>query len=262
MLNFLNVKSSEKKSKNKSNKDLILENKKKKNKLLIMPNIRSNTFLMFAFCLILLNVYFVINIYNTKNYRNNFLRLHIVANSNDINDQIIKLKISNKIQNYIDDLKSKSNYKNENENEISNLTKEDYLNLIKNNSSDILKIANETLKNENINYESKMNVGKIKYTEKENLNLDMESGVYDSVQIVLGKGEGKNFWTLISPNEENLNKIKEFNTILPGIKNIFNDTSILDNTNKINIENENDNDNESEIKFKSIEILKELTTKL
>jgi hypothetical protein len=107
-----------------------------------------------------------------------------------------------------------------------------------------------------------MNVGKIKYTEKENLNLDMESGVYDSVQIVLGKGEGKNFWTLISPNEENLNKIKEFNTILPGIKNIFNDTSILDNTNKINIENENDNDNESEIKFKSIEILKELTTKL
>ena len=49
----------------------------------------------------------------------------------------------------------------------------------------------------------------------------MDSGTYDSMQLILGKGEGENIWSIIFPNEENISCIKELDTILPGIKDLY-----------------------------------------
>jgi hypothetical protein len=54
------------------------------------------------------------------------------------------------------------------------------------------------------------------------MTTDMYSGTYDSACIILGEGNGKNIWTMIFPNEKTISKIKELETILPGISNIYN----------------------------------------
>ena len=53
---------------------------------------------------IILNTYIGIKYYIKESYNDNFIRLHVVANSNNTEDQIIKLKIDEKINEYITNL--------------------------------------------------------------------------------------------------------------------------------------------------------------
>lgn len=169
-------------------------------------------FLIAIFSFILLNTIIAFNIYKTKFISKDIVRLHVIANSNSIEDQIIKLKIEEKIKNYIYSL----NY----------LDKNDLINSIKENEEKILNIANCTISQNKKNYSSILKIGKISYDKKENMNLNMDAGIYDSASIVLGKGDGKNIWSIIFPNEKTIDKIKELDTIIPGISGIYeNDTN-------------------------------------
>ena len=48
-------------------------------------------------------------------------------------------------------------------------------------------------------YNINANVGKIYYNEKQKDNIYMNKGTYDSLEIVIGKGGGQNWWSLIYP---------------------------------------------------------------
>lgn len=185
---------------------------------------------IFLFSFIVLNIYIGIKFSKKINYQDNFIRLHVIANSNSISDQIEKLKISEKINSYINSL-----------NIPNNASKEQILSTLNSNSKEILKIANS-----NTNYTSALKIGKIKYEEKQSITYDMPSGTYDSVQLILGEGKGKNIWSFIFPNKESLKNIESFETILPGLCNIYDNTEIINsstnentNNNTMNIKNEN-----------------------
>ena len=64
-------------------------------------NILIPSFIIFLF--ILLNTLIVLNIYTkeTEKNKSNVLRLHVIANSNLVEDQIIKLKVYENITEYI-----------------------------------------------------------------------------------------------------------------------------------------------------------------
>lgn len=185
------------------------------------------------FSFIILNIYIGIKLYEKKEITDNIIRLHVVANSNDTKDQIEKLKVHSKIQEYINNL---------------NIKEENILDYLKNNSNDILNIVNSTLSNDNINYDSYIKIGKINYEEKQSATEDMPSGSYNSMQIILGKGEGKNIWSFIFPNEENIKKLENYNTILPNLSNIYEDN----NYTKESIE----------IEFKTVEIFNTIKEKI
>lgn len=151
------------------------------------------------FCFILLNIFLVFSNISSKNNQNDYFRLHIVANSNSLDDQIIKLNVAKKVNEYLTSLY-----------ETSYLTsvlneKEDTKYVIKSNIDNILEIANNELKNQESNYACYANIGKIKYDEKKSEQINMNEGIYDSIQIVLGNGKGENFWSLIFPYSYNPN---------------------------------------------------------
>lgn len=175
---------------------------------------KSITLFIAIFSFIILNTIIAFNIYKTKFISKDIVRLHVVANSNSIEDQIIKLKIESKISDYISSLNS------------SNKTK--LLNNIKENKYNLLSIADSTINESNKTYTASLKVGKIYYEEKQNMNLDMYNGTYDSASIILGEGNGKNIWSIIFPNEKTIDKIKELDTILPGISNIYNSQKNVD----------------------------------
>ena len=162
--------------------------------------------IIFLFCFIVINLYLSFSIIKANEINNSIVRIHVVANSNDIPDQIIKLKVSEVIENYISTL----NLENKNSEEI--------LNILNSNKENILYLANNELKNNNVNYNSIVSIGRIYYDEnKENAIYSMDKGYYNSIKISLGKASGKNFWNFIAPNKKNLERLKKYETILPGI---------------------------------------------
>ncbi len=194
---------------------------------------------------IILNTIFVITIYNKSYEKKDILRLHIVANSNSIEDQLVKLKVSEKINTYISSL--------------SNLcdSKEEMISLLKDSNNEIIEIADSTLKDNGFDYDTKLKIGKISYDKKESLSVNMEKGTYDSIQVVLGDGNGKNFWTLIFPNEENIKKLENYNTIMPFISNIYGDEN-----EDINSKTEITNNKDKEYTFKFLEIIDRIKEKI
>lgn len=166
------------------------------------------TFFIVIFSFILLNTLVAFNIYKTKFISKDIFRLHVVANSNSIEDQIIKLKAESKIKEYI------SNFNINNKNELKNE--------IEKNKDEILQIANSTIYENDKNYTSSIKIGKISYDKKDNMQTQMYSGTYDSASVILGSGDGKNIWSIIFPNDKTIEKIKELDTIIPGISNIYN----------------------------------------
>ena len=166
------------------------------------------TFLIAIFSFILLNTLVAFNIYKTKFISKDIFRLHVVANSNSIEDQIIKLKAESKIKEYI------SNFNINNKNELKNE--------IEKNKDEILQIANNTICENDNKYTSSIKIGKISYDKKDNMQTQMYSGTYDSASVILGSGNGKNIWSIIFPNDSTIEKIKELDTIIPGISNIYN----------------------------------------
>lgn len=175
----------------------------------IMKGKLKNTFLLFLFSVIALNLIITSNILNNKEKKEDILRLHVVANSNSTKDQIIKLKIYEKVNNYISNLSKIYNDKNI-------ITRK-----VIDNKSIISGIINNVLTEENVNYGSTLKVGFMHYDKKESVLLDMQEGNYNSINITLGNGNGKNIWSLIMPSKEDMENISNLDTIIPGISNIY-----------------------------------------
>ena len=179
-----------------------MKNFLKNNDKYIIPMIAIFSFIIF-------NIFISCNYYTKSLQNDNIIRLHVVANSNDIDDQIVKLKVNEKIEEYLKNI------------DMSNLSSDEILTVIKNNSNEILDITNYTLKENDKNYTSKLEVGKIFYDEKENQLYHMDKGSYNSAKIILGEGNGKNIWSFICPDKDNLDKLKNYETIMPGLSKIY-----------------------------------------
>lgn len=104
--------------------------------------------------------------------QNNVIRLHILANSDSESDQSIKLKVRDAILN-----------------EVS-LKDKDFL-----QKSET--VANSVLSN--YNYKAIAKYGEFYFPTKKYKNVTLPSGKYNSVRIVLGEGEGQNWWCVLYP---------------------------------------------------------------
>lgn len=176
-----------------------------KKKLTLLPMIAILSFLF-------LNVTIGLHFYHKNNSQNELVRLHVVANSNSLDDQMIKLKINEKVEDYIDSLDHSTN-------SSTNETLEQLIN----HSNQILKIVNDTLVQEQYPYRATLEIGKIRYDQKDSMLVHMEEGIYPSAKLILGKGEGKNIWSFIFPDEKAISKLQAYDTILPGISKIYSD---------------------------------------
>ena len=145
-------------------------------------------------CLLVLNILIISNTNRDKEFQNGMFRLHVVANSDSIKDQMLKLEVSKNVNDYLSSILPTA----------SVTSKSDFKETVENNIDDILKVANNTICDSNstipgMEYLASANIGKIHYNEKEKNGIYMPEGTYDSLQIVLGDGKGENWWSLIFP---------------------------------------------------------------
>lgn len=118
---------------------------------------------------------------------NNTIRLHILANSNSQEDQAIKIYLRDKLIEYIKkniDLNSDRKY---------------ILKQLNQNKTKIEQYAEIVLNEIGINYDIKVSVGKWFFPNRIYDSILFPAGVYDAVNIFIGKAEGKNWWCVVFP---------------------------------------------------------------
>ena len=115
----------------------------------------------------------------SKDLSDGIVRLHIVAESNNEEDQAVKLKIRDKV---LEEMKAFD-------------TKEE----IQENLHCFEKIANSVLEEEGFDYKAVALYGRFEFPTKYYDNFALPKGEYEAVRIVLGKGEGENWWCVLFP---------------------------------------------------------------
>lgn len=116
------------------------------------------------------------------------LRLHVVANSNSVQDQQLKLKVRDELLKEIDGLLPKQTDK-------SATTA-----ILLRHRDLLLKSAKRVLEENNSNDSLLLTYGKEYFPNKKYRNLSFPSGKYDAFKIIIGEGKGENWWSVLYPS--------------------------------------------------------------
>lgn len=118
---------------------------------------------------------------------NNAIRFRVVANSNKLEDQLIKNNISVSLQEYIFDLTKNAKSAKE--------TKE----ILLKNKENIDSIVQKYLDINNINEKFNVSIGNNYFPKKSYKGIDYDAGYYDSIVVNIGASKGLNWWCVIYP---------------------------------------------------------------
>lgn len=120
--------------------------------------------------------------------QSNLIRLHVIANSDSEEDQNLKLKVRDAITARLEsvmaefnDLDSAKAYLQENLSELQN-------------------IANEVLESAGDDCRAVVTLAKSAFPKREYDTFTLPAGVYESLRITIGDGEGQNWWCVVFPN--------------------------------------------------------------
>jgi stage II sporulation protein R len=115
------------------------------------------------------------------------LRLHVIANSDDPADQALKLAVKDEIVRYM-------------RTEFTDVTDvAEAKALAQKDRSRIREIAEQKIKSCGYQYPVEVYVGAFDFPVKSYGNMVFPSGKYQAVRVVIGKGEGKNWWCVLFP---------------------------------------------------------------
>ncbi len=124
---------------------------------------------------------------NSSNSTQDYMRIHVVANSNSSFDQNVKYLVKDAVVEFLIPYLADAQ------------TKEDALEIIENKKDLIEAVANSALVQEGANYSAKVTIGSEDFPTRAYGDLLLEEGVYDVLQIVLGSGKGDNWWCVVFP---------------------------------------------------------------
>lgn len=113
-----------------------------------------------------------------EDLQDNLVRLHIIAQSDNRKDQAVKLKVRDAV---LKEAEGKS---------VDEITQ---------NLDVIEKTANTVLEENGFDYRAKAVYGKFGFPKKEYKNITLPAGEYYGVRVILGTGEGHNWWCVLYP---------------------------------------------------------------
>ena len=144
-------------------------------------------FLTIFFLLVFVGACFYFGLDRTKNQHKDYLRIHIRANSNLEIDQNVKYKVKDAIVNYLTPI-------------ISNCrSREDFIEKLENNLSNIQCISNKILAQNNFDYFTTAKINNEYFPVRSYDGFTLENGFYDALIVNLGSGQGDNWWCVVYP---------------------------------------------------------------
>ena len=123
----------------------------------------------------------------SEDISNKVLRLHILANSDSTEDQDIKLALKNYFLENTEDL-------------FVGKTIEDNIAIAKDNTDYIENLCNSFLLDNGYNYQTNITVDKEYFDTRVYDDFTLPAGVYNSIKIEIGEGNGHNWWCIVFPS--------------------------------------------------------------
>ena len=139
---------------------------------------------VFALCLVARNF---LPVHGEEAIYNSVIRLHVIAASDSDSDQALKLKVRDAVLSGLSTLSEGCSSKSEGEEKLASQLDE------------IRAVALETLAAEGCDCQVSVSLGKEKYPQKSYDGVCFPAGEYTSLRIVIGEGEGKNWWCVLFP---------------------------------------------------------------
>lgn len=115
------------------------------------------------------------------------LRLHILASSDSEEDQTVKLLVRDKLLECSADIFDGS------------ITADEAQEKITPNIDYLEEVANEVLSENGFDYTAKINVCAEYFATRQYEDITLPAGTYTALKVVLGKGEGHNWWCVMFP---------------------------------------------------------------
>lgn len=186
------------------------------------------------------------------------IRFHVIANSDSEGDQAVKLKVRDEVLRYISPrLKEAKSIDESRE-------------IIKNEDENLIKIAKKTLIENGYDYKLESTLSKEYFPVKTYGNITLPQGKYEAYRIIIGEGQGHNWWCVMFPplcfvdvskgqisyneTEKEMKEVlteKEYNMVDNTKKNVDKNSKIVDNS----------EDNNIVIKSKAAETIKKILNK-
>ena len=151
-----------------------------------------NTFKKIIIIFILFSIFFYISSISyvdtvSNDLHESVFRLHIVANSNSLEDQNLKYKVRDNVINYMNTICCNAK------------TKSEAIQIAKNHSEEFYKIAKKTVEENGFPYDVNLNFGNFDFPTKSYGDIILPAGNYDALKIELGNGNGQNWWCVMFP---------------------------------------------------------------
>lgn len=142
---------------------------------------------LLAVCALFLGIFIVFVSFSASEFRDGFIRLHILAESDGDQDQAIKLELRDLVLNEYSEKLSDCGNIDDAKSNILSLTTE------------IKEFCNVKLRGMGVDYTADVVFEKEYYPNRVYENISLPAGTYSSLKIVLGKGEGQNWWCVLFP---------------------------------------------------------------
>lgn len=126
-------------------------------------------------------------VYKYDDVKDTLIRFHVIANSDSKEDQELKLKVRDEVIKYLYPLLEKSE------------SIEESRSIINNNEEKVLEIALKVVSENGYDYKVESTLSRENFPEKAYGSVVLPQGNYEAYRIVIGSGQGQNWWCVMFP---------------------------------------------------------------
>ncbi|AQS03029.1 stage II sporulation protein R [Clostridium beijerinckii] len=124
---------------------------------------------------------------NYDEVKDSLIRFHVIANSDNDDDQQLKLKVKNRVIDYL------YPYLN------SSQSLDESRKIIKDKMEEVKTLAQQVIKDNNYDYDVKVELSRENFPDKSYGNITLPQGNYEAFRIIIGSGQGRNWWCVMFP---------------------------------------------------------------
>ena len=179
----------------------------------------------------------------SENYKDKLIRFHVLANSDSEEDQQLKLKVRDAVIDYLQPKLRDSKSINESER------------IILEEEGNLINICRDVVEKNGYNYDVHIDLGYSKFPTKQYSSVVLPAGEYKALRILIGKGQGKNWWCVMFPP---LCFVDKQNNVIDKETDAKLREVLTEEEYELIVEKDNDKVDDLTIKFKIVEIIQKI----
>lgn len=139
--------------------------------------------------LVICGLFYVLSVHKDRQALNEqIIRLHVVADTDDPVDQEVKLQVKDEVLKLVETIKSNAS------------SKAEALERLREKLPELQKAANDVLQRLKMQYQATVTLDEEPFPTRVYDTFSLPAGVYDSLRVTIGNGEGQNWWCVVFPD--------------------------------------------------------------